>query len=102
LADIRQHDDEVHRGAGSSAMNGPTTRRRRVLPITNSESRKSLSSRRTTLMELTPLSTPTPDPEPDRQRRRRVNPTARASAGRDDAEEDVTVCHITDMKLVVF
>jgi hypothetical protein len=103
LADIRQHDDEVHRGAGSSAMNGPTTRRRRVMPITNSESRKSSSLRRTTtLMELTPMSTPTPDPEPDgRQRRRRVNPTARApaSGGRDDAEEDVTVYHPTDVTL---
>lgn len=95
LADIRQHDDEVHRAVGSSAINGPLTRRRRVLPITNSEPRKPLSSRRTaTLMELTPMSTPTPDPEPDaRQRRRRVNPTARASAsmGRDDGEEDNTV-----------
>jgi hypothetical protein len=33
LADIRQHDDEMHRDSGPSAMNGPITRRKRGMQL---------------------------------------------------------------------
>ena len=90
LADIRQHDDEVHR---DSASNGPMTRRKRILQPIMTDGRRPGSSRRSTVqMEASPLSTPTPEPE-TRQRRRRTNPPARSSvvAGQDEGNEDGTV-----------
>jgi hypothetical protein len=91
LADIRQHDDEVHRDSGSSGLNGLTTRRRTGMPPPI-ERQKSMSRRNTSRLEPTPTSTPTPEPE-TRPRRRRANPHARTSilAGQDEGEEDGTV-----------
>jgi hypothetical protein len=90
LADIRQHDDEVLRHGNSSVSNGPTTRRRRTI-ISNSDPKKSTSSRlNASSLDHTPMSTPTPDPEPYvPQRGRRAN-TTRRIVPHDDGEEDGT------------
>jgi hypothetical protein len=76
LADIRRHDDEVSR-VSSGTPNENTTlngnKRKRAILRANGESRRSSTSRRTTIQpEATPTSSgTTPDPEADQQRRKR-------------------------------
>ncbi|KAF8889675.1 hypothetical protein BD779DRAFT_1611025 [Infundibulicybe gibba] len=76
LADIRQHDDEIHRDSDSPSLNGRTTRGRRAMPPP--EAKKPGSRLSTVQLDGTSTSTPTPEPE-SRPRRRRA---AAASASR--------------------
>lgn len=70
LADIRQHDAEVHRDSGSPVVGVRTVRGRRNMAPP--EPRKTAASRRNTIqLEGTPTSTPTPEPDA-RPRRRRM------------------------------
>lgn len=88
LADIRRHDDEVHRDSVSTLQNGPTTRRRWIMPISTSEAKKPGPSRRSTHhLEATPVSTPTPEPE-TRQAKRRSNASSRVNVAVDQCDGD--------------
>ncbi|KAF9234267.1 hypothetical protein BU15DRAFT_52806 [Melanogaster broomeanus] len=76
LTDIRRHDDEVSRvspGTPNENMTSTGNKRKREILRANGESRRSSTSRRTTVQpEATPTSSgTTPDPEADQQRRRR-------------------------------
>jgi Myb-like DNA-binding domain len=90
LADIRQHDDEVHRDSSSLPPNGPATRRRRqIIPVVTKSgaSRSSLPH-----LEATPTSTPTPEPDA-RSTKRRNNSSARVAdiVCQDEGDEDSKV-----------
>lgn len=86
LADIREHDAEVHRDLASTLLNGRQTRARRQAAI---EARK--PSRRT-VVQLEGNSTATPTPEPEtRPKRRRIIPTSRMAFAADDGDDDGTV-----------
>ncbi|TFK73500.1 hypothetical protein BDN72DRAFT_814456, partial [Pluteus cervinus] len=95
IADIHQHDDEVHRD--DPTTNGRPTRTRRS--VIAPEPKKPASRRNTVAQsEITPTSTPTP--EPDARSRRKRGGTTITASGRatpanqpsqpatDDAEED--------------
>ncbi|KAL0959936.1 hypothetical protein HGRIS_011600 [Hohenbuehelia grisea] len=91
LADIRQHDAEVHRDSASPGVNGRPTRRKpgSQAPLAAIEARK----RRTTALqqELTPASTPTPEPEGRTRRRRAAAQTAKTALAADpDGDDDGT------------
>jgi hypothetical protein len=102
LADIRQHDAEVHRDSGSPSVGGRAARgSRRNMPPP--EPRKTAISRRSTVqLEGTPTSTPTPEPDA-RPRRRRAAAVAPMSAplsrtvsvSVDEAEEETVSRHIS-------
>lgn len=83
LADIRQHDAEVHRESEPpppAAASGRTGRRRMARPPPK-EPKKPTVSRRTTILQLEETSTATPTPEPEtRPRRRRGTGIASAAA----------------------
>ncbi|KAF9467873.1 hypothetical protein BDZ94DRAFT_1184936 [Collybia nuda] len=96
LADIRQHDAEVHRDSGSPTVSGrPGRGRRNMAPP---EPRKTAASRRSTVqLEGTPTSTPTPEPDARPRRRRGPAPSASAPLSRtvsmsvDEAEEETDI-----------
>ncbi|KAH9836163.1 uncharacterized protein C8Q71DRAFT_708990 [Rhodofomes roseus] len=91
LEDIRKHDAEVSRG---STSNGPSTRRRRGVPIgENGEPlpRRASTRKSAVQAENSPGTTPTPDPDPEpRKRRRAAKPTARAVAAAEQEVDDET------------
>lgn len=96
LADIRQHDAEVYRDAGSPSSTGRPTRGRRAMAPP--EPKKTTISRRRWVPQLegnVSVGSETPTPEPEtRPRRRRVaaTPVSRTvSVSLDDGEEDATV-----------
>lgn len=101
LADIRQHDAEVHRDTNSLSTSGRAARARRtsVVPPEPKEAKKHPnSSRRRWVPNVEgtiSLGSETPTPEPEtRPRRRRfiVMPTSQTVSARfEDAEEDNTV-----------
>lgn len=74
LADIRRHDDEVSRISPAS-LNEPTpstgNKRKRAVDRSNGESRRSSTSRRTTIQPEVTSSGTTPDPDVEQPRRRR-------------------------------
>jgi hypothetical protein len=91
LADIRQHDAEVHRD--STSTNGRTTRGRNGMPPPIVEPRRPAPSRRAAVhLGLTPTSTPTPEPEARPRRARGTQLSRRTvSVSQDDGEEHSTV-----------
>lgn len=75
LADIRQHDAEVHGKSEAPPPPQPSGRtgRKRMTRPTPKEPKKPTVSRRTTILQTEDTSTATPTPEPEsRPRRRRV------------------------------
>jgi hypothetical protein len=74
LADIRRHDDEVSRISPGS-LNEPTpstgNKRKRAVDRSNGESRRSSTSRRSTIQAEVTSSGTTPDPDVEQPRRRR-------------------------------
>ncbi|KAG6899114.1 hypothetical protein C0993_000766 [Termitomyces sp. T159_Od127] len=97
LADIRQHDAEVHGDFGSPRSSGRPSRGRK--PIVLSESRevkKAPNFRRRSHLDLTPSAgsaTPTPEPETRRRggRRSAAAPLSRTvSVGLEDGEGETT------------
>ena len=74
LADIRRHDDEVSRISPVS-LNEPApstgNKRKRAVDRSNGESRRSSTSRRTTIQPEATSSGTTPDPDVEQPRRRR-------------------------------
>lgn len=74
LADIRRHDDEVSRVSLVSlneAAPSVGNKRKRVVDRSNGESRRSSTSRRTTIQPEATSSGTTPDPDVEQPRRRR-------------------------------
>ncbi|KAG6854094.1 hypothetical protein C0991_010508 [Blastosporella zonata] len=96
LADIRQHDAEVHGENGSPRSTGRLSRGRKPMPPPEpKEPKKAPTSRRRNQLELTPSASATPTPEPETRRRggRRSAgaPLSRTvSVSLDDAEEEPT------------
>ncbi|KAG6897243.1 hypothetical protein C0992_003132 [Termitomyces sp. T32_za158] len=95
LADIRQHDAEVHGEFGSPRSSGrPSRGRKPVVPSESREVRKAPSSRRRSQLDLTPSAgsaTPTPEPETRRRggRRSAAAPLSRTvSVSLEDGEEE--------------
>ncbi|KAG9313419.1 hypothetical protein JVU11DRAFT_5738 [Chiua virens] len=74
LADIRRHDDEVSR-ISPATLNDPApstgNKRKRVVDRSNGESRRSSTSRRTTIQPEVTSSGTTPDPDVEQPRRKR-------------------------------
>ncbi|KAG6873092.1 hypothetical protein C0995_003138 [Termitomyces sp. Mi166 len=101
LADIRQHDAEVHREMDSPRSSGrPSRGRKPILPPESKEVKKAPNSRRRSQLDLTPSAgsaTPTPEPETRRRggRRNAVAPTPAplsrtVSVSLEDGEEETT------------
>ncbi|KAG5654448.1 hypothetical protein H0H81_002639 [Sphagnurus paluster] len=92
IADIRQHDAEVHGQQLDSPKTSGKRGRKPMHPPELKESRKLPLSRRRTYLDVTPSvgsATPTPEPE-SRRRGRRPAPVSRTvSVSLDDGEEDV-------------
>ena len=88
LADIRQHDDEMHRDSGRPTISGPMTRRKRGTKVLLNNSFLSSLNLVTVQLEGTPTTTPTPEPE-TKQKRRRTNNTRANAPG--EADEDPAV-----------
>ncbi|GLB42326.1 putative SANT SWI3, ADA2, N-CoR and TFIIIB'' DNA-binding domains containing protein [Lyophyllum shimeji] len=95
LADIRQHDAEVHGELGSSKTAGRPARGRKTMPPPEpKEPKKSAAARRRNQLDFTPSAgsaTPTPEPESRRRgRRSTAAPSSRTvSVSLDDGEEEV-------------
>ncbi|KAG5716420.1 hypothetical protein E4T56_gene9973 [Termitomyces sp. T112] len=101
LADIRQHDAEVHGEIDSPRSSGrPSRGRKPILPLESREGRKAPNSRRRSQLDMTPSAgsaTPTPEPETRRRGGRRSTggpvtaPLSRTvSVSLDDGEEEMT------------
>ncbi|KAG6919804.1 hypothetical protein DXG01_000306 [Tephrocybe rancida] len=97
LADIRQHDAEVHGENGSPRSSGRPSRSKKPMPPPElKEPKKAPPSRRRIQMDLTPSAgsaTPTPEPETRRRggRRSGAAPLSRTvSVSLEDAEEEAT------------
>ena len=81
LADIRQHDAEVHRESEPPPPPSGRTGRRRMARPAPKELKKPPASRRATILQIEELSTATPTPEPEtRPRRRRATGVASAAS----------------------
>ncbi|KAG6820273.1 hypothetical protein H0H93_003104 [Arthromyces matolae] len=96
LADIRQHDAEVHGESEAPKSSGrPSRGRKPLIPPEPKETKKAPPSRRRGHLDLTPSAdsgTPTPEPETRRRGRRSAAaaPLSRTvSTGQDEAEEEV-------------
>ncbi|KAG6831711.1 hypothetical protein H0H87_004368 [Tephrocybe sp. NHM501043] len=96
LADIRQHDAEIHGETGSPRSSGrPSRGRKPMLPPDAKEPKRASTSRRRNPLDLTPSVSATPTPEPETRRRggRRsaAAPLSRTvSVSLDDNEEEAT------------
>ncbi|KAG6811408.1 hypothetical protein H0H92_007602 [Tricholoma furcatifolium] len=95
LADIRQHDAEVHGETELPKSSGRPSRGKKLLQVVEpKETKKAPPSRRRTQLDLTPSggsATPTPEPEARRRggRRSAVTPLSRTvSVSLEEAEDD--------------